>query len=117
MEKETKNKVELPSGVTSDMIKEWKEKYGAENVKLATLYNGDDKEDTFDAVLKVPTRQIISEFEKFQDRNPDKAKEIMVNGCFLTEKERIKSKDGYFLCAFNACVKLLPVAEAVVKNL
>jgi hypothetical protein len=51
------------------------------------------------------------------DKNPDKAKEILVNACVLSGKEIVKADDGLFLGAFDAIVKLLPVRTAIIKNL
>lgn len=117
MEKENKSKVKLPEGVTEEDIKAFKEKYGQNKVMLASLPLDDDGNEYLEVVVTVPTRKVISEFEKWVDKNPDKAKEIMVNACLLTSKERVKTDDGLFLGAFDAISKIMPVRTAIIKNL
>ncbi|MCQ2319455.1 MAG: hypothetical protein MJZ90_11145 [Bacteroidales bacterium] len=118
MEKENTNKaIKLPEGVTEADIKAFKEKYGHNKVMLASLPLDDDGDEFLDVIITVPTRKVISEFEKWVDKNPDKAKEIMVNACLLTGKERVKADDGLFLGAFDAISKVMPVRTAIIKNL
>lgn len=117
MAKDSLKTVVLPVGVTEEMVKAWKERYGADKVKLADLPRDEDGSEFLTVVVRVPDRKTISEFEKFSDKNPDKAKEIMVNACILTCKDEVKSEDGLFFAAFDACAKLLPVKAAILKNL
>lgn len=117
MEKENSKKIKLPDGVTEEDIKAFKEKYGQNKVMLASLPLDDDGNDYLDVIVTVPTRKVISEFEKWVDKNPDKAKEIMVNACLLTSKERVKADEGLFFGAFDAISKIMPVRAAIVKNL
>lgn len=58
----------------------------------------------------------LGEFEKWVDKSPDKAKEILVNACVLSNKEAVKDDDGLFFAAFDAITKLIPVRTATVKN-
>lgn len=118
---ETKKKTEttevkLPDGVTPEMVKAWKERYGETKVKLATLKN-EDGDEVLDCVIRVPGRKELSEFEKWIDKSPDKAKDILINTCLLTEKERVKADDDLYFSAFDAISKLLPIRTSVVKNL
>jgi ABC-type proline/glycine betaine transport system substrate-binding protein len=115
--KETKQEISLPVGVTPEMVKAWKERYGEKKVCLADLPKDDDGIEFLTVVVRVPDRKTMSEFEKFADKNPDKAKEIMVNACVLSNKEEVKADDGLFLAAFDATVKLMPVRAAIIKNL
>lgn len=117
MAKDSLKAAVLPNGVTAEMVTAWKERYGVDKVKLADLPKDDDGTDFLTIVVRVPDRKTISEFEKHMDRNPDKAKEIMVNACVLTAKEEVKADDGLFLAAFDACSKLLPIRAAIIKNL
>ena len=115
--KEENKTIAPPAGVTPEQIKAWKDRYGENSVKLASLPKDDDGSEFFDAVVRVPDRKTISEFEKWVDKNPDKAKEVMVNACVLSGKDAIKADDGLFLGAFDAIVKLMPIRSAIIKNL
>jgi len=110
-------KVKLPEGVTEEHVKAWKERYGEDKVKYVELPKDDDGDEYFGCIVRVPARKELSEFEKWVDKNPDKAKEVMINACVLTGKEIIKADDGLFLGAFDALAKLIPVRISIVKNL
>ncbi|MBP1630870.1 MAG: hypothetical protein H6Q15_1763 [Bacteroidetes bacterium] len=110
-------KTELPAGVTAEEVKAWKERYGDDKIKIASLPIDDDGNDFLDVVVRVPDRKTVSEFEKWVDKNPDKAKEVMINACLLSNKEKVKANDGLFFGAFDALVKLMPIRTAIIKNL
>lgn len=112
-----KEKVLLPNGVTEEMVKAWKERYGDNKVKLATLSDDNDSFDPFDVVIRVPDRVTMGEFEKWLDKNPDKSKQIIVKACLLSSKEEVLAHDDKFLAAFNAIAEILPIRKAVIKNL
>ena len=107
----------LPEGITEEQINAWKERYGAEKVKAASLPMDDNGEKFLDVIVRAPGRKELSEFEKWVDRNPDKAKEILVNSCLLTHKDEVKASDDLFLAAFDAISQLLPIRKAIIKNL
>lgn len=109
-------KIQLPEGVTKDALEAWKQRYGATKVKIASLPKDDDGTEFFDVVVRTPDRKVLGEFEKWVDKNPDKAKEILINACVLSSKETVKADDGLFLGAFDALVKLIPVRSAILKN-
>ena len=111
-----KEKMQLPEGVTPDAIEAWKQRYGAGKVKIASLPKDDDGTEFVDVVVRTPDRKVLGEFEKWVDKNPDKAKEILINACVLSSKETVKADDGLFLGAFDALVKLIPVRSAILKN-
>jgi hypothetical protein len=110
------NKAVLPDGVTDEMLKAWKQKYGEDKLRLAELKK-DESGTRFPVVMHVPDRQTIGEFEKWSDSNPNKAKEILIKGSTLTCIDEIMENDLLFLSAFNACSKLIPRAESEIKNL
>lgn len=109
-------KVQLPVGVTPDALEAWKQRYGASKVKIALLPKDDDGTEFMDVVVRTPDRKVLGEFEKWVDKNPDKAKEILINSCVLSSKDEVKADDGLFLGAFDALVKLIPVRTAILKN-
>lgn len=106
----------LPQGVTPEAIEAWKQHYGADKVKIAALPKDDDATEFLEVVVRTPDRKVLSEFEKWVDKNPDKAKEILINACVLSSKDTVKADDGLFLGAFDALVKLIPVRTAILKN-
>jgi hypothetical protein len=107
----------LPPGVTPEMVAAWKERYGENRVKIASLPLDDDGTEWTDVIVRVPDRKTQGEFEKWVDKNPDKAKEIMINACVLTGRDMVKADDGLFGGAFDALVKLMPVRSSIIKNL
>ena len=109
--------VRLPDGVSLEMVKAWKERYGHTKIKLATLNAPDGEFEPFDVVMRVPDRIAMGEFEKYLDKNPNKAKEIILKACLLTKKDEVLANDDMFLAAFNALAEILPVAKSEIKNL
>lgn len=107
----------LPEGVTEDMVKAWKDHYGEKNVKVAQLPKNDEGSESLDVIVRVPDRKTLGEFEKWVDKAPDKAKEILINACVLTHKDEVKADDGLFMAAFDALSKILPYRSATIKNL
>lgn len=106
-----------PEGVTAEMVKAWKERYGESKVKAAQLPKDDENTEYLEVVIRVPDRKTLGEFEKWVDKNPDKAKEILVNACVLSHKDEVKADDGLFMAAFDALSKILPYRVAIIKNL
>ncbi|TCN63681.1 hypothetical protein [Acetobacteroides hydrogenigenes] len=115
-QKDKAKEVKLPEGVTEEMMSAWKEKYGEDKVKIIALPKDDDGNEFLDVVATVPSRKAVGEFEKWLDRDPNKAKEILINSCLLTSKEQVKSDDGLFYAAFDGITQLLPVRKAIIKN-
>lgn len=110
-------KVTLPEGVTDEMIAAWMERYGEGKVKLASLPVDDDCSASIDVIIRAPGRKEVSEFEKWMDKNPDKAKEILVNTCLLTRKDEVKANEYLFFGAYDAIAQLLQLPKATLKNL
>ena len=108
--------VGLPEGVTPEMMKAWQERYGQKKVQIATLPLDDDGDKTMDVIVRVPDRKTVGEFEKWIDKNPDKAKEIMINACVLSGKDAVKADDDAFFAAFDAVASLIPIRKAILKN-
>ncbi len=107
----------LPDGVTSDMIEAWKKRYGNEKVKLAEIPLDEDRSQFMAVICRVPDRKVMGEFEKWMDKDPNKSKEILINTCLLTEKEKVKEVDFLFYGACDAITQLIPVAKSTIKNL
>ncbi|MCT4613589.1 MAG: hypothetical protein N4A49_01790 [Marinifilaceae bacterium] len=114
--KKTDKKLVLPEGVTNAMFAAWKERYGQKKVKVATLYLDDEETETMDIVIRVPDRNTMGEFEKWIDKSPNKAKEILIKACVLSDKTFILENDDAFFAAFSAAAELIPVRKAIIKN-
>lgn len=114
--KNTVKNIELPEGVTPEMMKAWQERYGEKKVQIATLPLDDDCIKTMDIIVRVPDRKTVGEFEKWIDKNPNKAKEVLINACVLSGKEAVKADDDAFFAAFDAVASLIPVRKAILKN-
>ena len=118
MKKEnTSIEVRLPDGVTQEQIDAWKDRYGERKVKRASLPRDEDCSDYLEVIVRVPGSKERSEFEKWIDKNPDKAKQILVNSCLLSHKEEVKPNEYLFLGAADAIAGLLPTPKAIIKNL
>jgi len=116
-EKKQKAKIILPDGVTQEMIDAWKERYGADKIFLSTLSN-EDNEELCKCIIRAPGRKELGEFEKWVDKNPDRAKEITVKACVLSpNKAEIIADQSKFLSAFDAIAAKFPIGRSSSKNL
>lgn len=106
----------LPEGITQEMIDSFKGKHGANNIRMASLPKDDYNEQFLHVLLKVPGRRELGEFEKFADRDPNKAKEILINACLLTSKDEVKASDDLYYSAINAISDLIPIRKAIIKK-
>ncbi len=107
----------LPDGITQETIDAWKMRYGQSKIKLGELPVDEDRTQFLAVVGRVPDRKTVGEFEKWMDKDPNKSKEILINACLLTEKDRVKQDDFLFYGAFDFLTNLLPVAKSNIKNL
>ena len=107
----------LPDGVSQETVDAWKERYGDTKIKLAELPLNDDRTQFLAVIGRVPDRKTVGEFEKWMDKDPNKSKEILLNACLLTEKDKVKADDFLFYGAFDFITNLLPVAKSTIKNL
>ncbi|GHV13632.1 hypothetical protein FACS1894169_01050 [Bacteroidia bacterium] len=112
MKKETK----LPEGVTPEMVGKWKEEYGANNVKLAHLVDGDGNPRKT-IVVRVPDRVTLGEQEKYSYTAPQRAREILVKGCVLSHKDEVLADNQLYYSAYAALIELSPLAKATVEDL
>ncbi len=115
-ESKTVGTVKLPEGVTQEMVDVWKKQNGEDKVKVAFLPLDDDNKEFHGVVLKVPGRRAMSMYEKFENKDPDKAKSLLINECCLYGKERVNSNDELFFTCFGAIAELMPIRKAVIKN-
>lgn len=107
----------LPDGITQETIDAWKKRYGQQKIKLGELPIDEDRTQFLAVVGRVPDRKTVGEFEKWMDKDPNKSKEILINACILSGKEKVKDNDYLFYGAFDFITSLLPVAKSNIKNL
>lgn len=105
----------LPAGVTPEMVAQFKEKYGDANVKKTTLEGLDGNELTI--IVSVPNRYTRGQFERWIDKDPKKAREILIKACVLTEKDAVNGCDKLYESAVTALVDLFPIGRAVTEDL
>lgn len=107
---------DLPNGITQEMVDAAKEKHS--KVKLATLFDGDGNE-IKTILVGTPSAQVINQFERFVDREPAKAKKMLLKGVLCSHIEIADEPQNteLFSAAFSAAAEMLPVGKAVLKNL
>ena len=99
------------------VIEELKSKHGQSNLRRAVLQLNDEGTETLEVIVKVPNRKVLGEFEKFVEKQPDRAKEILVTNCVLTDLDKIKEDDALFFQAVDAVCELFPTRRVVVMTL
>lgn len=92
------------------------EKVGGEK-NLRRLILKDVNEQELEVIVRIPDRTTIGEYLKFANANPNKAQEILINNCVMSDdKELIKSDDTLFLGCVNGIAEIIPIAAAKVEK-
>ncbi len=99
----------LPQGVTPEMIQAWKEKH--KHIRLIRLQKG------FAAIAHRPARNIVNQWEKFSDSDPNKARTILIENCVLFGKEEVLADDELFYSCAAAITEMIPISKAETENL
>jgi len=88
------------------------------NDKLAILEIPTDETETefMEVAVRVPTRQVLSQYMKWIDQNPKKAQEILVRGCVLTDREIIEADDFMFNTTVSLLAELIPIGNGRIKK-
>lgn len=102
----------LPEGITDEMVNKAIAAYGKQNVKLAKVATAEDEKADIQVLMNRPGRTAVSDYEKFSDSNPLKAKRKLINGTLLSHKELTEKNDWVFFSVFSAAVQLLKVDKA-----
>lgn len=92
-------------------------KYGQKNLRNLDVPM-DDTETTFlNAIVVIPNRNVMGQFQKWQESNPKKASEILVRGCVVEvdKLEIIMNDDFMFNTTVSALSELIPIGTAKVK--
>ena len=103
----------LPDGITAEMVEELRSTRN--NVKIAKLQQDEDG-NRMAVLVCAPARKAITDHEKWDDRNPKKAKQLMIDSIVHSHKELVNANDWLWYCAYNAAIALKPKGAAVIKN-
>lgn len=103
----------LPVGVTAEMLKSLKEEYGDKRVRVFELPPDEDGEGEFGGVIVVPDRTVYGQFEKFIDKDPDRARKLLIQNClFPTDKrEAVLGDMNLFLPVSTTIIETLPLRK------
>lgn len=107
-----KDMSKLPDGITEDMVNKAIATYGIRNVQLAKIATSDDEADDMLVLMNRPGRKAVSDYERFSDSNPLKAKRKLIAGTLLSHKEITEKNDWAFFGVFSAAVQLLKVEKS-----
>jgi len=106
----------LPEGVSYEQVAAWKQQYGEDKIKIATLCV-DVPEKRKDVIVRVPDRNTYNMYDKWSNADPSKSRDILINSCLLSHTEIVKADDAlYFSCCY-ALTELLPLHKAIVADL
>lgn len=97
--------------VTEKQIESWKKQHGEVYELNIPLEN-----DKVTCYLRKPDRKTIAYALSVRDTNPLKAKEIVLENCFLAGDERIKTDDELFLSACTVLDEMIVVRVAELKK-
>lgn len=81
--------------VSESVISKITEKHDAK--KLKRVYVGlNDEAEELEVIIKAPSRQVRYQWEKFNEKDPQRAEEVLFQNCVLTSKEEIEADDELF---------------------
>jgi hypothetical protein len=111
------SKMATPIVVTKEMAEAERKIHGF--VKVFSLEDGDGNS-IGDAMFKRPSARVLSEWEKWLEKDPMKSRRILVNGTLLNRIEEVKeweSASDEFYAVYNAATGVIPAGKATLKNI
>ncbi|MDD2984673.1 MAG: hypothetical protein PHQ74_14940 [Crocinitomicaceae bacterium] len=69
-----------------------------------------------EVIVRVPSRDTVTNYMRFIDAQPKKAQELLINYCLLTSKDEVNEDDNLFFTAVGAIAELFPIRQAIIKN-
>lgn len=115
MKRDNKTAV-LPDGISQEMVDAAKVKFGATgNVKYADLYDGEGNM-LLTVLITRPIRPVLQEFERNR-AEPKIAADVLINGCLLSHKDKVKADQVLIQAAFNAITELIPIGTYAIYKL
>jgi hypothetical protein len=107
----------LPPNITTEMVAEAKQKHGDTKVKILDLFIDNESLDPAISVLAlVPTSRIRNEYLRWVDKNPNKAEEVILKACIISDIDKVMADDKLRVAAFDGITQMLPSGKAVIKN-
>ena len=105
--------IKLPEGLTEAQYNSWKEKWPS-LVELLEVPSNNDGSETIQVVIKSieQDRTVCGQYELHSDRNPDKAREILVVNGVLFGKETVLNNNYAFRSVSQYLLRKIPFAEA-----
>lgn len=100
--------MEEQKGITAEQIEAWKKRHGE---VFAVEVEGKI------AYLKRPDRKGLSAAAVVGKTDPMKYNEVLLNNCWLSGDEEIKTNDALFLGVSKVLADLVEVKEASLKKL
>lgn len=109
-------KSNLPSGVTQEMVNEWKEDYG--DLDLIVVTDKDDSSKVYKCVVrrKIPDK-IHNQAVKWLNTDIGKSCDILLKGCWLGGDDVIKKNPAYNLDAGGKLAEQLITSDSEVVKL
>jgi hypothetical protein len=103
-------------GISQAKLQELKQKFG-NTLRHVEVPMDDEGSEHFACVCSVPSRQVYGQFERLIDKDPSKARQVLVANCVHTGKEKIGADDALFLNVSTAVIELLPLRRATSRPL
>ena len=84
-------------------------------MKYADLFDGDGNE-LMTVLVARPTKQVLQEFERNKGEHKT-AVDVLINGCLLSHKDKVKADQVLIQAAYNAITELIPVGSYSIHKL
>jgi hypothetical protein len=109
-------KSKLPSGVTQEMVDEWKKEFG--EIDLILVTDKQDSSKVFRCVVKrnIP-HKVHNQAVKWLSSDLAKSCDVLLKGCWLAGDEVIKTNPAYNLDAGSKISEQLITSESEVVKL
>lgn len=98
---------------TKDVLKK---EYGEDKLVILEIPTDEKETEHFEVAVRVPSRQVFSQFMKWLNDNPKKAQEILLRGCVLTDREVIEADDFMFNTTVSLLTELIPIGQGRIKK-
>lgn len=117
MSKNSDNKILLPEGVTIDQYNIWMEEHNRK-VFVFEVPLDEDEDETALVVLRsyAADRTVCGQFEKWIDKDPQRARTILIKYSTLHGKDILTKNNFAFQAASNFLIEKFPMMKGAVKN-
>ena len=108
-------RVDLPCGITKEMVAAWKEKFGANKIALISVQK--DENTTLHAFVRHPDIKILSAAGSVVDKDPIKSGIILFENCWLAGDDEIRNDDELKMGVITEINALFKIRKATTENL